>query len=271
MKRIIAILLIILCVSGCGVTTGVDDLSVNFINVGQGDSSVLIMPDKQVMVIDAGEKDEVNSLIGFLDKRGITKIDVLVATHPHSDHIGGMVEVLKNYSVSKIYMPKISHDTATYKRFLQSIVDLEIPVTEAKAGVEVFGEGSPVSAYFVAPNGNNYEELNDYSAVLKVKYKDIAFLFTGDAEKKSETEMLSSGYDLSADVLKVGHHGSNTSTSAEFLRAVYPKFAIISADGESESHPHKKTLSRLNGINILTTFTDGTITFTTDGVTLERR
>ena len=239
--------------------------------MGQGDSSVLFLPGGDVMVIDAGETSEVGSLISFLNAKGVSEIDVLVATHPHSDHIGGMTELLSNYKVSQIYMPKVSHDTLVYQNFLKSIIELNIPVDQAKGGVSIFPEDSLVNATFFAPNSSKYEEINNYSAVLKVSYKDVSFLFTADAEQLSEYEMLSKGYDLNADVLKVAHHGSKTSSTKEFIDSVSPKYAVISADGISYSHPHKETLKRLEDTIIIKTYETGNISFETDGLYLKRR
>mgnify|MGYP003311959688 CR=1 FL=1 len=188
MKKLLLVVLCIIFICGC--TGSSDNLQVTFIDVGQGDSSVLFLPDGDVMVIDAGEKSEVGSLVAFLKTKRVKDIDVLVATHPHSDHIGGMTTLLKYFDVGKVYMPNVSHDTSFYYDFLKRITELEIPVTEAKGGVNIYPENSLVKAEFLAPNSGEYEELNNYSAVLKVSYKDVSFLFTGDAEDVSEKEML---------------------------------------------------------------------------------
>ncbi|MBO7208350.1 MAG: MBL fold metallo-hydrolase [Clostridia bacterium] len=269
MKRLLLVVLCIVFICGCTVTP--DNLQVTFIDVGQGDSSVLFLPGGDVMVIDAGEKSEVGSLVAFLKSKRVKEIDVLVASHPHSDHIGGMTELLDEFDVGKVYMPNVSHDTSFYYDFIKSITESEIPVTEAKGGVNIYPENSLVKAEFLAPNSGVYEELNNYSAVLKVSYKDVSFLFTGDAEDVSENEMLKMGYDLKADVLKVAHHGSNTSSTKRFIDAVSPDFAVISADGVSYSHPHKQTLNRLKDTNIIKTYEEGNITFETDGLTLKRK
>ncbi|MBQ4543844.1 MAG: MBL fold metallo-hydrolase [Clostridia bacterium] len=271
MKKYILFVLCIIIIFSYVFFPDYDNLQVTFVDVGQGDSTVLFFPDSEVMVIDAGEKSEVGSLITFLKSNRVKEIDVLVATHPHSDHIGGMTELLSEFKVSKVYMPKVVHDTSIYYSFLESITEQEIDVTEAKGGVSIYPEDSLIKADFLAPNSGEYEELNNYSAVLKVSYKDISFLFTGDAEAESEYEMLNQDYDLKADVLKVAHHGSNTSSTRRFIDAVSPKFAVISADGESYSHPHNETLDRLYGVNIIKTYEEGNISFETDGITLERK
>ncbi len=247
-------------------------MEVTFIDVGQGDSSVIILPNtNEVILIDTGEADQLNKVTRFLDRKGIKTIDYLIATHPHSDHIGGMADIVNRYNILNVYMPRAYHDTKTYETLLTAIKNKGLKVTEAKAGVSLPTEN--VTATFVAPNGSNYEELNDYSAVLRLTYKDKSFLFTGDAEKISENEMSDSGAPLDANVLKVGHHGSSTSSKKKFLRKVKPEYAVICADGVSYNHPHKSTLEALENCNpyieILSTYDNGNITFLTDGTDFE--
>ena len=249
-----------------------DKLEVTFLDVGQGDSAVIRLGESnEVILIDTGEADFAGRVTSYLDRHDIRTINYLVATHPHSDHIGSMSQIVDKYDVEKIYMPRAVNNTKSYEKFLMSIKNKGLKAKEARAGV-VLTDGE-VSAQFVGPVGSGYEELNDYSAVLKISCKDVSFLFTGDAEKLSENEMLHNGEQLQADVLKVGHHGSNTSSGMEFLHQVMPDYAIISTDGESYGHPHKEVLERLRKVNpyieILMTNECGNITFTTDGENIE--
>ena len=164
MKKLAALVLTLFTLTSCipmPAETDADasQLTVTFVDVGQGDCTVITLPGGKTMMIDSGEKSEAGTVAGFLDDNGINKIDYLVATHPHSDHIGGMSEVVDNYQIDKIFMPKVSHDTNTYKRFLQSIKNKVLKVTAAKAGEYIFDDGN-ISAQILAPNSAEYESLN---------------------------------------------------------------------------------------------------------------
>ena len=243
------------------------NLCIKYIDVGQGDSELIRLPDGETILIDAGEKKNADAVVSTLNDMSVTKIDYLIATHPHADHIGGMSEIVEDFEIGKVYMPRADHDSQIYLALLEAIDRKGLKITEAKAGTS-FISGDNIDADFLAPSSEVYSSLNDYSAVVKLKYKNNSFLFTGDAETLSESEMLGKGYDLSADVLKVGHHGSKTSTSAEFLNKVNPKYAIISCGVNNKySHPSEETLEKLSAKNINVFRTDlmGTITLYSDG------
>lgn len=241
-------------------------LKVHFIDIGQGDANLIQLPSGQTMLIDGGEASKYKILKAYLEKQQINKIDYLIATHPHADHIGGLINVIKDFEVGKIYAPKVSHNTDTYLKFLEAIQEKELKISSAKAGLNLdLGEG--VEAVFVAPTKDKYESINNYSAVLKLTYGEVSFLFTGDAEKESEAEMLAGEIDLRATILKVGHHGSSTSNTQAFLEKVKPDYGIISLEeGNSYGHPHQEVLDRLteNGITILRTDQVSNIIITAD-------
>jgi len=245
-------------------------LTVNYIDVGQGDSIFIQTPSGKTMLIDAGVPEMGNKVVNYIKSQGINKIDIIIATHPHSDHIGGIPAVIKNFEIGKVYAPKVTHTTKTYENFLNAVKDKGLKITSAKAGMDLdLGEG--VTAKVLAPNKDKYDNLNNYSVVVKITYKDTSFLFTGDAEKESEQEMLNKGYDLKADVLKIGHHGSSSSTTSAFLQAVSPKYAVISCgQGNSYGHPHKEIIEKLKSLNITVYRTDqqGTIIAVSDGKTI---
>lgn len=241
------------------------NLEVYYIDVGQGDSIFIISPEGKTILIDGGEKD--SNVTDFLKSRKIKTIDVLIATHPHSDHIGGLVDVVKNYNVKSVYMPNITHTTKAFENLLLAIKEKNLKIKLAYEGVTLPIEG--IDAVFVSPQKDiKNDNLNEYSAVLKLTYKDTSFLFTGDAENGSEQRMLSSEQNIKVDVLKVGHHGSKSSTSTTFLNKVNPKYAIISCGaGNKYGHPHDVTIKKLNDKKIKTyrTDKDGTVHAISDG------
>lgn len=246
-------------------TTPSGQMKVHFINVGQGDSILIQFHNGQTMLIDAGPDD---SVLSYLNQQGIKKINYLVATHPHADHIGGMAAVIRTFDIEKVYMPRVSHTSKTYENILLAVKSKGLKIISAKAGTTILDqEGLKVN--IVAPCGSSYDDLNNYSAVIKIQHGNTAFLLTGDAEAESEQQMLSS--NLKADVLKVGHHGSNSSTTSSFLKAVSPKYAVISCGaGNQYGHPHQETLSKLAnaGVKTYRTDTSGTVIFISDGKTL---
>jgi beta-lactamase superfamily II metal-dependent hydrolase len=189
----------------------------------------------------------------------------MIATHPDADHIGGLDDVLKAFDVKQVYAPKVSHNTVTFEDFLTAVKNEGRTIKTAKAGVSLELEG--IDAEFLSPINDYGDELNDWSAVLKVAYKETSFLLVGDAEYAAEKDMLAGNSDLKVDVLKVGHHGSKTSTSKAFADAVSPKYAIISVGKNKYGHPDSGILARLKNINATAYRTDkqGTITAVSDG------
>lgn len=251
-------------------TAAPGNLRVHFIDVGQGDCELVQLPDGQNMLIDAGTNDAGPTVVSYLKSIGITKIDYLIGTHPHEDHIGGMDNVVASFSIGKIYMPRVTTTTATFEDLLKAIQAKNLKIITAKAGIKI-ADKNGLQITLLAPCKTNYEELNDWSAVTKVQFKNTSFLFTGDAQEQSENEMLSSGTNLKADVLKVGHHGSHSSTSNSFLKAVSPKYAVISVGaGNDYGHPHQVTLDKLTAAGIKTYRTDenGTVVMVSDGTNI---
>ena len=242
-------------------------LIVSFIDVGQGDSILIQTPNCKNILIDAGESFAEGVVYNYLKVKNINKIDVLIATHPHTDHIGGMAFIINNFDIGSIYMPKASTTKQEYEDLIRAIKNKGLSIITAKAGVTIDLDSS-ITINMVAPISKSYDDLNDYSAVIKITYKNNSFLFAGDASNISEQEILDSGVNIKADVLKVGHHGSSTSSSAAFLNAVSPKYAIISVGKDNiDGNNKQETLDRLNsvGAKVYRTDESGTIIVTSDG------
>jgi len=243
----------------------VSKLKVHFIDVGQGDS-ILVESNNKYMLIDAGESDQSKVVINYLENIGVKKLDFIIATHPHSDHIGGLADVINHFNIGKIIMPDAVHTSNTYENLLDTISDKGLKITKAVVGNEyTLGNASFV---ILAPSNSDYDNLNNYSVAIKLQNGSNSFIFTGDAEEQSENEMLKTGINLDADVLKLGHHGSFTSNSEKFLDAVSPDIAVISAgEGNQYGHPHDEILQILKDKNIKLYRTDkqGTIVLESDG------
>jgi len=246
------------------------DLVACFIDVGQGDACLVRCPDGTSMLIDTGPAHDGAAVIDSLHAAGVTRIDHLIFTHPHEDHIGGGEAVLAAFDVGKVYMPRTSHTTSTYEHLLEAIQAKGLTITEARAGTILFDLGN-LTARFIGPT-EDYEAVNDCSAVIFLQYTSRTFIFAGDASITAETDMLDGGWVAHADCLKVGHHGSATSTGQPFLDVVKPHDAVISvAADNSYGHPAPATLERLEGVGATIYRTDqsGTITVTSDGTSLE--
>lgn len=248
-----------------------DYLKVAFLDVGQGDSIFIELPNNQTMLIDAGNPENGTDVSKYIQDAGYSRIDYVVATHPHDDHIGGLPEIIKTFDVGSIYMPKVSNNTSVFENLLTEIDHKGYQITEAKAGVTILNDGD-LNIDIVAPVESSYKDLNNYSAVIKLDYGSTSFLFTGDAEKLSENEITA---DLNADVLKVGHHGSEYSSGPSFIEKVSPNYAVISVGkGNLYGHPSNETLKTLSaaGVTTFRTDYDSTIVFTSDGseITVEQ-
>ena len=244
-------------------------LTVHFIDVGQGDSIYIKTPNGDNILIDAGNKDG-SDVVAYLKKQKVDNIDVMIATHPDADHIGGLDEVLKAYKVKSVYAPKVSHTTQAYKDFLNAVKKEGVKIKTANKGVSLSLKG--ITAKFVGPvKSYSNSDLNDWSAVLRLVYNKKSFLFTGDAEFKAETDMIKSKQDLKADVIKIGHHGAKTSTSTDFLKAVKPTYGVISVGKKnSYGHPTADTLKRLKNskVKVFRTDKQGSVVATSDGKTI---
>lgn len=265
---LVAFLICLLSVTVFADTASSNKLIVNYIDVGQGDSE-LIECNGEYMLVDAGEKDKGTVVVNYLKSRGVEKLDYVVATHPHSDHIGGMAEVLNAFPVSNIIMPKVNNTTATYTNMLKVIQQKGIKAIEPKIG-DSYKLGNSTFT-IVGPKKYDTKNMNNDSVAFRLVYGNNSFLFCGDAEKEEESDIIASGQTLKSDVYKVSHHGSTTSSSSAFLNMVQPKYAIIEVgEGNSYGHPKEKTLEALSkiGATIYRTDLNGNIIISSDGKTI---
>jgi competence protein ComEC len=243
-------------------------LSVYFLDVGQGDSTLFVMNGKTVL-IDAGETGMGDRVVRDLKALGITRIDLLIATHPHSDHIGGMQEVLAAFPVGQVLDAGMPHPSPVYEHFLETIDRKNIPYRVAIQGQTL--DVDPMLRVFVLspPAHRADDDLNTNSIVLRISYGTIDFLMAGDMGGEGEDALTRSGYPLEAEILKIGHHGSSSSTSAAFLRQVSPETGILFVGEDNPyGHPHRETLALLKerGVTVYRTDRDGTIAVRTDGL-----
>lgn len=238
--------------------------SVHFIDVGQGDCSLIVSGENAVL-IDGGERENSEEILSYIYDLGLKKLDCIVATHPHSDHIGGLIGVLEKFPVEEVLLPRLSESntptTRVYEDLLNGILQSGAKVFAAKPGDKYeYGE---IKYTVLAPFSQD-SNLNNMSVVLRMEYEDTSFLFTGDAESRLEYSVLDSGADIQSDVLKVAHHGSNTSSEQVFLKEVKAKYAVISCGlNNSYGHPHDEVVSRLRsvGSSIYRTDKSGNIVF----------
>ncbi len=245
-------------------------VQVHYIDVGQGDS-MLVQAGNSNILIDAGENDQGDEVVAYLKGAGVETLDMVIGTHPHSDHIGGMDTVIDAFEVKQVIMGDIPQDivptTRTYTDVLEAVYNKGLTLTVAHAGDSYEIGGGTIQ---VLGPVKEYDDLNNTSLVMKFTYGDVSFLFTGDQEADAEEDLLTSGTDVSATVLKIGHHGSNTSTSDEFLEAVGAQCYVIEVGAQnSYNHPHQETRDKLErtGMPVYRTDLNGDIVVTTDGKT----
>ena len=220
------------------------------------------------MLIDAGNNWDGEFLVEYLQNEGVERLDYVIGTHPHADHIGGLDDIIEAFPIGTIIMPRVPANTRTFEEVLEAIANKGLRVTSPKPGMTYsLGEAE---FEILAPNSDSYSSLNDYSIVNRLDFGNTSFIFTGDAERASEYEILEvfPEESLRADVLKLGHHGSSSSTTDEFLAVVDPQYAVISCVlDNSYGHPHWEVIEKLEreNIEILRTDEMGSIIITSDG------
>ena len=274
-------LALLLCLCACGSAAGGSvpspvptapaaavqgTLSVQFLDVGQADC-VLLRQGAHAMLVDAGNNDDADFIVEALSAQGVTSLEWVVGTHPHEDHIGSLDAVIRQFEVQHVLMPKVQANTRTFEDVLDAVADKGLKITAPTVGAQFALGGAQVTV--LGPAADYGDETNNWSVGLRVTYGDTAFVLCGDAEARAEGDMLDTGLPLSADVLKLGHHGSSTSTSDAFLAAVHPSAVVISCGADNAyGHPHAQTLQKVTGLSVYRTDTQGAVTAISDGQTV---
>ena len=245
-------------------------LEVHFLDVGQADCSLIKLPTGENILIDGGNRDDKDYILSYLSKENVNSIDLVVATHPHEDHIGSLRDVLANVSVKKIILPNVDADTMVYTNLLYAIEENQVE-EERILGQSSFTLGE--TTFKILAPIKEYKDKNNPSVVIKMIYGETSFLFTGDIEKEAEKDILETNANISADVLKVPHHGSKTSSTEEFLRAVNPKFSVIQVGAGNEyGLPSQEVFERLKNFTTNQVYRNdenGEVIIYSDGKVLE--
>lgn len=241
------------------------EFEVHFIDVGQADSA-LILCGGEAMLIDGGTNETGQQVAAYIEEQDIKRLKYMIGTHPHEDHIGGLDTVMDSVTTETLLMPSLKYDSRTCEDVLKAAGENHVPIQNPAAG-DIYSLGDAVVTV-LAPVRTGYMDTNNHSIVVRIDYRETSFLFTGDAEIEAEYDMLETGWNLKADVLKVGHHGSDTSTSEGFIHAVAPSYAVISVGAHnSYGHPAEQTIERLENCGAVCYRTDemGTVTAYSDG------
>jgi competence protein ComEC len=263
--KIIALLFLALS----SIAASSENLTAHFIDVGQGDSELIQFAGKNIL-IDGGEQEMGVRVESYLRNHGVTNLDLMVATHPHDDHIGGLIAILKDFPIKQVLDSGQSHTTQTFSTYLNLIDQKNIPFETAQRGQTIDLDQAIKIEVLSPPSTLFHDDLNQNSIVLKITYNKVSFLLMGDAGFEAEDSLMAAGYDLKSTVLKVGHHGSSSSTSPTFLAKVRPEVEIIEVGaGNDYGHPSQKTLSALQSTSskVYRTDSNGNIVVTTDGQT----
>ena len=242
-------------------------LIVHFLDVGQGDSIFIELPNGKTMLVDAGENYHGQGISDHGQTSGYHKLDYVVATHPHEDHIGSMPYIVRNFEIGSIYMPDVTANTATFESLLKAIKAKGLRVKHGRTGVHIIKDGE-LTADIIAPDKPDESNLNNSSIVLLLTFGNVSYLLTGDAETK---ELNAIRADMHATVLKAGHHGSKTSTTQTLLKKISPSVTVISCGKNNDyGHPHAEVLKMLKSVNssVYRTDRDQTVIVATDGSSL---
>lgn len=241
-----------------------ENMTVHFLDVGQGNAIFVEGPEGQTMLFDAGGDGDVGKqIVDYIKKRGYDSLDIMIITHPHADHMNGAPYVLEQLRVGAVYHPKVTHTTKLFEDFVEVLKKKNLSLIPAQAGIDIpFGK---IQAKILGPISSTYENLNNYSVVVRLDAGEFSVLLTGDIEALAEEELLKGGIELQSDILQIPHHGSNTSSTQAFLDDVNPKYSIISLASDNKyGHPHTEVQERLLALDteVLRTDEYGTIVLT---------
>lgn len=273
LKRVVLYLVLMVALTFLGKTmiyanSAGGNLKVHFIDVGQADC-ILINCDEEFMLIDAGNNADADTVVNYLENEGVDTLKYVIGTHPHEDHIGSLDTVINTFHIQTIIMPDITSTTQTFADVISAIENQGLNITDPIVGNE-YSIGNATFT-IIAPNSTYGNDTNNWSVGIKLVNGNNSFVMCGDAEEESEMDMINNGIDISADVLKVNHHGSSSSTTTAFLNAIDPTYAVISVGKDNDyGHPTLQTLQRLVNTNVKIFRTDeqGTIIATSDGTTI---
>lgn len=277
MKKILPIVITVvaLIIYGWWQVQSNELLTVTFFDIGQGDAALIKTPAQQIILIDGGPDRTILDKLGQHLPWTERSIDLIILSHPHADHVAGLNHVLQRYQVKHVLLTGALHSTPEYLKFLSLLKEKNISTTIAAAG-KTFNLDGGVSIKILWPltslNQSRPDDLNDSSIVNRVDFGEVSLLFTGDTPVANEKELIDGNYELNADILKVAHQGSKTSSSEEFIKAVSPQIAIISVGKNSYGHPHEEIMMRLKSLvqEVWRTDQEGDITYLSDGKSIWR-
>lgn len=268
------IFIILLCSCTVPPSSSTQLMEVHFIDVGQGDA-ILVQVNNKNLLIDSGPKESSSNLFNYLNSLNINKLDYVIATHPHEDHIGNMYSIIKKFDIGELFAPKVTHTSKSFERMVESLISKNKKINVFDTNTTSINLGKDIHISIYSPSPKDYgDNLNLYSAVFRIQYGSTSFLFTGDSEKNNEEEILNSDSSIRSNVLKIAHHGSSTSTSQSFFEAVNPEIAIISVGKDnSYNHPNSQILKLTNslGTKVYRTDKDGTVTLISDGTNIYKK
>ena len=246
-----------------------ETVKLHFFDCGQAESQIIELTGGRCMLVDAGTKDYAKKLVSYIKSLGYKKLDIVVATHPHIDHIGGMSEILKNFEIGTFYMPDVSYTTKTYENMMKALKKNGCKCEYIARGSVILDDN--VKCTVLSPEKDKtYMRMNNYSAVLRLEYKKFAAILSSDAEIAAEQSMANANLNLKANVYKVGHHGGATSTDESYLNKISPETAIISVGKNNDygsPSPFVLNILKTKSIKMFRTDEDGTIVVTTNGIT----
>lgn len=271
MKKFVSLIFIVIsCISltNCEqISSSSGKLEIHIIDVGQGDSILLITPQGQSILIDTGSYQNYDKLKAYLLGIGVESFDKVIATHPDADHIGSMSELIDDFYINEFYMPDKEHTTASFDLMIKSLEKNDIPIINSFAGHDI-SLSEEIKGSFLSPYDQYYDENNLYSLVLYLEHGNNSFIFMGDAEKENEYDILADYPYIEADFIKLGHHGSSSSSSKDFITQIDPYIAAVSVGKDNSfGHPHESVVQTLESLSIPLYRTDeqGNLVFISDG------